>query len=428
MSGRFSACVLALLLSTVGVAAIGPPSAVAAGSDAGAPTINHLTPAFSPNGDGDHDVARLKYRLPTDSRVSVRVFGGRRDPLFRIVLGRQPAGAHMWTWDGRRPNGKMLPQDTYRIQVRTRHGHVDAWTEIDLSFQARVWLEETFGRPRRETPTVYPRSRAVRDSVGLIASGEFADEGFRREVLLVKNPEGRVVLRRNVLKHPTVYVDGWVKYDPVVWDARDDRGRALPRGRYTAVVTGQDLLGNTGSAKLSLWVSSRRLEWVEETRTVAPADTAVQTCVWSPALGACDDLTLSCGEVVPSSRFPGGLSHRAGVCAGSSWRTVQKAQSDYYVPVTEAVRGVDAARVAFTGAPTSPGESDVGTLAYDGKTLTSSTGGQGDWYRPWIGKGQPRSWDQPRVAAGAVWTFRTIGTDSFDIASFTLDLRYLAPR
>ena len=96
------------------------------------------------------------------------------------------------------------------------------------------------------------------------------------------------------------------------------------------------------------------------------------------------------------------------------------------MPVTEAVRGVDSARVAFTGTPTSPGDSDVGTMAYGGETVSSSTGGQGDWHPSWIGKGQPGGEFQPRVAAGAVWTFTTTGTDSFDVASFTLGLRYLA--
>lgn len=430
MARRMSDVVLCLLLVAVGMATVPAASAAPGASwrDAGAPTITHLTSAFSPNADGDRDVARLRYRLPAASRASVGVFGGTPTKLlFRVPLGRQRAGAHVWTWDGRRPNRRRLPQDVYRVEVRTPGGHVEEWTEIDLTFQATVSLAQTYGRPAREVQAVYPRTRVVRDSVGLLAPAASVDEGFRRELLLVKDPEGQVVLRRNLLERPTEYVDDdGLKLRPAVWEARDRDDRALPRGRYTAVVTGEDLVGNTGSAKLPLWVSAERLVWVEETRTVVPADAATQACGWSSALGACDSLNASCGALVPSTLFRGGMSHRSGVCAGYPWQTIQQARSEYYVPVTEAVRGVDSTRVAFTGAPTNPGESDAGTLSYGGETVSSSTGGQGGWHPSWIGKGQPGGELQPRVAAGAVWTFATTGTDSFDIASFTLGLRYLA--
>lgn len=120
------------------------------------------------------------------------------------------------------------------------------------------------------------------------------------------------------------------------------------------------------------------------------------------------------------------MSHRAGVCEPSPWRTDQVARNDYYVPVPEAVRGVAATRIAFQGAPMEPEESDPGRLVYQGQEVVSSSSAQTPWFEPWMGQGQDRGAGQPRVPPSSVWTFRTTGTDAFDVATFTVDLRYLA--
>ena len=95
------------------------------------------------------------------------------------------------------------------------------------------------------------------------------------------------------------------------------------------------------------------------------------------------------------------------------------------------MRGVSAVRVAFVGAPTTAGEPDVGTLTVwgtPGGTSVVGTTGQSPWTdNPAWGEGdegEPER-DIPQRAPGAAWSFATTGTDAVDVASFTVDVRYL---
>lgn len=117
-----------------------------------------------------------------------------------------------------------------------------------------------FGRPVGERPSVFPRTRMVRDALDLVTTGEDA-----RAVLRIRAADGSVVLRRDLSSHPTHVVNqGTWKVDPEHWDARDTRGRPLPPGRYEATVRGVDRVGNRGTSNpLVIRVSRRLLEWVE---------------------------------------------------------------------------------------------------------------------------------------------------------------------
>ena len=95
--------------------------------------------------------------------------------------------------------------------------------------------------------------------------------------------------------------------------------------------------------------------------------------------------------------------------------------------VLEAPRGIDTFRVSFAGSPTTPGETDLGhlvpnangmdVLAGEIDTDVSSSGGA------------QTSWVEATILdhEGAYWSFWTEGDDAFDVATFTLDVRYLAP-
>lgn len=111
--------------------------------------------------------------------------------------------------------------------------------------------------------------------------------------------------------------------------------------------------------------------------------------------------------------------------------TLVGCRSPVLLPVGDAVRGVDRIRVAFTGAPTTPGETDLGHLGVSGDTeslVASSTSVQSAWVdHPAWGDGQSAGGGFPRVPAGAYWVFWTENDDAFDVASFTVDLRYLTP-
>lgn len=301
----------------------------------------------------------------------------------------------MWTWDGRDLHGRRAPQGFYRVEVRTPRGHVKSWTEVDLTFQAGVWLKETFGRPAREVQPVYPRTRVVRDSVGILATSASANERFRRELLRVRDHRGRVVMRRDLLEHPTMWVDdGRLKYAPAVWDARDATGRALPPGRYTAVVTGEDVLGNSGSTKLPLWVSAVRLVWVERGGTQQPVRWGHE-----PPVGCLLGRSVADHPAGPERL----LRARARSGSGSRLRPGGVRRSP------DQLRGVRPGDRPLR--PSDPVVLDrgAGPLGLD------------------LDRRRSGAWSGPascgRLRCGPLGT---TGTDSSDVASFTLDLCYLA--
>jgi hypothetical protein len=199
------------------------------------------------------------------------------------------------------------------------------------------------------------------------------------------------------------------------------------------VVAGRDKAGNTGrSQTVKIWVSDDQLEWREATATVTADASEVGPCTYSSANG-CGDYT-SCGRVVASSLFPGGLSYRSAECTAptSTLQTQPSAGATHMLEVPEAtgVRGLSAVRVSFEGAPTTAGEADTGTLYVHGRAAGSTvagTSGQSAWVQePSWGAGLVGDDVIPQRDPAAVWSFVTKGTDSVDVASYTVDVRYLA--
>lgn len=408
-----------LLTALLGVQAGAVRPAVAAAE--GEPRFLSGQRSFSPNGDAYRDRLVVRYRVSAAGPVLLRVeaMPGKDVDPFLVRLGSKPAGRHTWTWDGRDPRGKVLPHGTYFLELRTAQGRAQLGVNVDLRFQARVAVAERYGSPTRQVQKVYPRSRVVRDAVRLRAV-TFREDGVRSGALSIRNASGRVVVRRALR---SLGKDG-----ELAWEARDGRDRPLPPGRYVATVSGVDRSGNSGVSKpLRLWVSRDRLSWRKETRELKPQETQKGLCDWS-GTPECQ-LFLPCGEVTPSTRLPGGLTHSTEPCAPDE---TKKAESQHFVPVPDAVRGLDAIRVAFTGQPTVPGTVATGNLTAGGAepVVTSSSGGRTDWVEdPYAGsgwEGYPHgSHPWPRVPAGAFWAFWTEGP-AVDVGTFTLDLRYLA--
>ncbi len=409
----------ALLTTLLGGQVASATSHTAAAAPRDAPRVLTPYPEFSPDGNGVRDRLTVRYELPVATTVRIRVEPEEKTGIapFEVGLGRQRAGRHAWTWNGR-VGGRLVPAAYYRVHVVTPLGSDDAFAEADLEFDASLHVQHRYGARRSAVPKVYPRSVEVRDGVPLEVGGW--SDGVRRVVVTFRDADGRVVLRRKVRLQ-----DKWG--GELVWEGRDGRGRPLPPGRYTATLSGKDRLGNRGASEpLRLWVSQDLLEWREETRTLLPQDVQVHPCFAStwPECWA----YVAQGEVTPSARFPGGLTHRANPDPAISGR----AESSYWVPVPEAVRGLHAVRVAFAGEPTVVGETDEGHLSTeafrdDGVVVSSSSTAQTPWDEDHVfGDGQ--GWDSRsrRLPPGAWWEFWTTDDDAFDVATFTLDLRYLA--
>ena len=382
--------------------------------------------AFSPNGDGRRDEAVVRYAVPergdvslvlqnTDSGYPVDV---RTDPL-----GEQAAGDHTWRWDGLDDQGAPAPEGGYAVRLTWtaadgRRLVTGDYTYLDTSLNMGLSPRTTWGLPLDAPQTVYPRTEVVRDSVSLVAW----TERVRQATLLIKDSSGRNVLSRDVTdaQDPDLY--------QVVWTARRG-GEPLPAGRYRAFLRITDLAGNEGrSAALRLRVSREVLQWRRATRGLTPARSARGESYgcWTGA-PSCGEVAEPCGTVASSAIYPGGLSYRSGECSVPA--AVNGAEGVHWLPVPAGVRGVAAARVAFTGRPTVEGEPDAGSLLVYGdgwlssKEATSSTGARTGWVRGLrMGQGDTDLGYPP----GVLWSFRTSGTDAVDVDRFTVTMRYLA--
>jgi hypothetical protein len=261
---------------------------------------------------------------------------------------------------------------------------------------------------------VYPRTKVVRDTVGL--RGVALERRVSRGRLLLRDPRGRVVASAALRDR------GELHEARLTWAARGRAGRPLDPGTYTVDVRGTDRAGNSATTRpFSVRVSGRALGWRTETLTVAAVDSLVGPCTRSTALG-CGDVAY-CGTVVPSEIFAGGLSLRSATCADRT----PGISTLHLATVPEALRGIDSYRVTFTGAPTRVGEADPLTLRAGDFTTTSSSTATTPWLTsgPYL-DGDPRDLFLPPLRPSVLWSAETVGDDSFDVASFTLEMRYLA--
>jgi hypothetical protein len=431
-----------LVVAALGLAAPVLSALPAAAAPASGDLTVHVPKVFSPNGDGRKDEARVRYDLPADGRVKVVVMQDIPGRTVRVVkLGRQERGSHEWRWDGRGKRGAELGDGSYYVNLTltTDDGTTvkpfrRPRTRIDTAFAGAVEPRTDYALPEGKALPVYPRTSVVRDSVSL---RPFLHEKVRWARLVIKDARGRTVRSQDVSEATDVtYTNadyGKPHPDDVVWTARR-HGKPLPPGRYRAFIRGRDVAGNINRTPAHpLWVSREALEWREVVRVVTASETRSGVCGFLSTANGCGEQPPSCGQVVPSSRLAGGLSYRSAECApAGSYRN--EAWALHYLPVPESagVRGIGSAKVSFTGSPTTDGEADQGTLSVwreDFSLPDEDVAGSTFAETPFV--------DCPRGCRGieayddvydpgVIWSFRTTGTDSVDVGTFAVTVRYLA--
>lgn len=377
---------------------------------------------FSPNGDGTKERASIRYVMPRDfDDVSIRIRVGEDGGRVVRELNEGPieAGTYLARWDGRR-EGEVLADGRYVVEIIAQRATGPAYFRkpitLDTHFSASRYAER-YGAERTEPNRVYPRSTEVRDALPIRVVTERA---LARGRLMIRDDDHRVVFRRDVTKGD---VFGYFWTLNVGWTARKD-GKALPVGLYRAVVSGVDKAGNRGRTNpLRIRVSRDKLVWQEGTRTLPASETSIGCSI---STGNDCGLSFYCGSVEPSIQFVGGLSHLSTTCPPNSFASIPEAQSWHIVSVPEAVRGIDRARVSFTGAPTHAGETDPGTLYLGETTTTSATSAVSPWVEDApLSNGRVATAGDVGFPPSAFWRFGTTGDDAFDVATFTVDLRYL---
>jgi hypothetical protein len=119
MPRRVVAPVLLLLAATLALAAV---FAVQRIESRGGPLAQPwASAAFSPNGDGEADVAQVRFTTRGPEVVTVVVVDDSGRPVRTIARDRRVDGPTNLEWDGRDDDGEPLDEGTFRIRI-TRSG------------------------------------------------------------------------------------------------------------------------------------------------------------------------------------------------------------------------------------------------------------------------------------------------------------------
>jgi hypothetical protein len=99
------------------------------GSDIPLPEIADLVAmptTISPNADGIDDVAEITYRLPITATIDILVTSPSGERFALVASEEQEPILHRQIWNGRTPDGRVLPDGlyTYTIQARDIYGSV----------------------------------------------------------------------------------------------------------------------------------------------------------------------------------------------------------------------------------------------------------------------------------------------------------------
>lgn len=414
-----SALVVCLGPMPVASAAPGGGSFSSAASAPRTPIVRvYGTDFFSPDGDGTKDRARYKIAVNRRADVTVKVTTKRGRVIARDQLGRLSRGTYSWTWDGRNDRGRNVADRTYFVKTIAR----TVRTAKIASWSWSVFLDTVYEprQPEVTDDTLYPNTTVVTDEIWFRNASSGEGETAKRFVLRIKDARDRLRYTE------TLYSKGSNAYG-LGWDGRDNDGNRLPAGSYTARLRGTDNAGNTGTSDaLNLTISDSPLVEATGNVTVTPAASQVEGpnyCGGNRPPNGCAD-AYPCGKVVASTAYlePGALSYRSAECIAPN---PDVARGYHKIdPAIDAPRGVIHARVSMRGKPTVDGDTDTAMLAQGGASVTSAAvAGESITTTPTSSMWHPQS-----LTSGVGWLVTTLGTDTYDVASFTVDYTYLTPR
>jgi flagellar hook assembly protein FlgD len=195
--------------------------------------------AFSPNGDGIKDTARIRFRLPEADDVTVTILDDDGGAVARLATN-QPlgTGAQLFRWNGETDEGLLAPEDEYRVRVGLR----DEGRTNTLPHSIKLDLQTP--RPRIAAVDAPAHRPTVIDGLER-----------RRAVAKIEAParKPRFSVWRTDTAKPSEVVERLPKTGKrrAEWNGEID-GSLAPSGTYMISVEAQDRAGNRGSAPVKL--------------------------------------------------------------------------------------------------------------------------------------------------------------------------------
>ena len=191
--------------------------------------------AFSPNGDGIKDSARIRFNLPEADDVTVTILDEDGGTVARIARTRfLPEGKATLRWDGLTDDGVLAPEDSYRVRVGLRdEGRTNTLPHT-------IKLDLTAPRPRVQPVDASGRRPIVIDGLERRSAVAKVTRAARRP---------RFSVWRTDVAKPRKVVERLPRVGNrrAEWDGRIS-GRLAPPGTYMITADALDRAGNRGSA------------------------------------------------------------------------------------------------------------------------------------------------------------------------------------
>jgi hypothetical protein len=186
----------------------------------------HFNVAFSPGCSCAHRAARLPIRFKEAETIDATIVDSDGDEVRTLAAAspREPGPTRL-RWDGTDDRGQVVPDGTYRLQLR--------FERSDRSIVVPNPIRVDTQAPTVELASVAPRAPEHAEEVTVAAR-----TNERARLLVFAN--GRLVARGR-LRDPGVL--------RLVWDGTA-RGRPLKPGRYAVTLAAQDRAGNVSDQTL----------------------------------------------------------------------------------------------------------------------------------------------------------------------------------
>jgi flagellar hook assembly protein FlgD len=181
----------------------------------------HFHVAFSPGCSCVHDTARLRVRLKEAETIDATIVGSEGEEIRTLtVASPRDAGRMVLLWDGKDDRGEVVPDGTYRLQLR--------FERSDRSIVLPNRIQVDTRAPTIALVSVAPRAPVPAEEVTVAA-----DSNERARLLVYAS--GRLVARGG-LGGPGVL--------RLAWDGTLRGRRPLPAGEYAVTLAVQDRAGN----------------------------------------------------------------------------------------------------------------------------------------------------------------------------------------
>jgi subtilisin family serine protease/flagellar hook assembly protein FlgD len=387
----------------------GPTSAaIAFTSKSLHPAFRSVSPStFSPNADGRNEASTSTFGLAEPENVVVHVRNSAGGEVRTVNLGRQGAGNHRWTWNGRGNGGGRTQDGAYTINIETTrtvsglllHGQVSHAVNVDTTAPA---MSSISGNGASVFPYVDGYSDSFAPAVTLGESASLtltirSTKGVVIRVLKASKPAGRAAIS---------------------WNGRNASNAMLYPGAYRWTFSAMDAVGNSRSTSLyAVNVSTKRL--VTKTATLTANGDSFYNAGGDPA---------ECTEASTSlSYFAHGV-WLANACSPSSYgAAISAAFYRFTLPAAMRYQSISISTAGFTIYPTSEVKGALLNTSGSGYDLTSGarvTSVDPAWYNLGGLSGASHV-SSSRVATAAVFVDNAYGAPSdFDVSAVRLNVSY----